>query len=59
MVKRWYEVTCDMCGYALNHYVDRAPSTRLLQGDGIVVKDGKHFCDDECLRRYLESHGKK
>lgn len=27
MIEKWYEVTCDYCGAAMNHYVKCKPTT--------------------------------
>lgn len=48
MIQKYYEVTCDYCGRALNHYISKRPSNELLRDDGFVTTATKHFCDIEC-----------
>lgn len=49
MIKKWYEVSCDLCGYGLNHYASLKPTPTDLRKDGIKVKinNGKilTYCD--------------
>lgn len=50
MIKKWYEVSCDMCGVGLNHYAGLKPTTTTLRHDGIkvIIYNGKihTYCDD-------------
>lgn len=54
MIEKWYEVSCDICGYGLNHYVRYKPTPTELRRDGIKVKinNGKilTYCD-ECYKK--------
>ena len=45
MIKKWYEVSCDLCGNGLNHYAELKPTCTDLRRDGIKVKinNGKVF----------------
>lgn len=45
MIKKWYEVSCDMCGCRLNHYANLKPTPTNLRRDGIKVRlnNGKTF----------------
>lgn len=38
MIQKWYEVSCDICGYGLNHYAGLKPTPTDLRRDGIKVK---------------------
>ena len=49
MIEKWYEVTCDYCGAAVNHYPGVKPTRKELENDGLVVFKDKVFCDQECL----------
>lgn len=31
MITRWYEVTCDNCNCALNHYINIKPTIKILK----------------------------
>ena len=54
MIKKYYEVSCDLCGHGLNHYAGLKPTPSDLREDGIKVKikNGKvlTFCD-ECYEK--------
>lgn len=45
MIKKWYEVSCDLCGNGLNHYAELKPTCTDLRRDGFKVKinNGKVF----------------
>jgi hypothetical protein len=45
MIKKWYEVSCDLCGKGLNHYAELKPTCTDLRRDGFKVKinNGKVF----------------
>ena len=58
MITKCYEVYCDGCKSIIGYYIDRKPSLKKLREDGVVVKGDRHFCNGECLRRYLERDGK-
>lgn len=47
MIMKWYEITCDYCGTAVNHLPYR-PSNDELEKDGIIIRRGKHFCCNQC-----------
>lgn len=32
-ITKWYEVCCDVCGVAINHYKDYKPSLKQLRED--------------------------
>lgn len=50
MIKKWYEVSCDMCGVGLNHYAGLKPTTTELRRDGVkvIINNGKihTYCVD-------------
>lgn len=53
MIRKWYEVSCDGCGIALNHYTFSPTPTRLRQ-DGIKVRiynGKKHTYCSECFKQ--------
>lgn len=45
MIKKWYKVSCDLCGNGLNHYAELKPTCTDLRRDGFKVKinNGKVF----------------
>lgn len=53
MIEKWYEVTCDYCGKALNHYINMKPTTKMLKEDDIVVHNNHTFCDKECYTKFI------
>ena len=64
MIKRWYEITCDYCGAAINHFPYK-PTNDELEADGCVCTKTKHFCNDVCFgywnhdrqeKQYLNLH---
>ena len=42
-VIKWYEVCCDICGAAINHYLHYKPSIKQLREDcgKVVISNGK------------------
>lgn len=32
MIKKWYEVSCDLCGNGLNHYAELKPTCKTPMG---------------------------
>lgn len=53
MIRKWYEITCDYCGGAMDHLPFK-PSDECLKKDGVIIKRGKHFCCDECYTSWEE-----
>lgn len=49
MIEKWYEVTCDYCGFAINHYVGNKPGKKELENDGFIVYKGLVFCSKQCF----------
>lgn len=51
---KYYEVSCDSCGHALNHYGKLKPTPTDLRRDGIkvIINNGKTlvYCD-ECFEK--------
>lgn len=43
MILKWYEVTCDYCGAAINHYAGK-PTRGMLEADGAICTATKQFC---------------
>lgn len=41
IIKKWYEVSCDLCGKGLNHYAELKPTCTDLRRDGFKVKINK------------------
>lgn len=53
-VKYW-EVTCDGCGYAIQHIPHSLPRTPdEMKAWGILYKNGLHFCNKACYETYKE-----
>lgn len=52
MIEKWYEVTCDYCADAINHYIGNKPSRQEMVDDGIIVVNNKHFCSNDCYNKY-------
>lgn len=59
MMTKLYEVSCDMCGGCLKHYIGNRPSSEELRKDGFAVRGDKQFCNGHCMRLYYACHGKK
>lgn len=57
MIKKFYEVQCDMCGYVI---VPRMSRRHLLAGRkrwkemGVFYKHGKHYCNEHCYLRQVD-----
>jgi hypothetical protein len=56
MIRKWYEVSCDLCGRVFKNYTFR-PSPTSLRHEGIKVifRNGKIFtfckeCNDKALK---------
>lgn len=65
MIQLVYEVYCDYCGRALNHYIGKRPTTLQLLHDGFTCTATKTFCNNACYgdwnhdllqKRYLNLH---
>lgn len=52
MIEKWYEVTCDYCGKAVNHYIGNKPNKNELIEDGFFVYKKLIFCDKECFKKW-------
>lgn len=52
MITKWYEVTCDWCGGAINHYIDKKPSKKMLKDEGCILHKDKIFCTEQCYNNY-------
>ena len=52
MITKWYEVTCDYCGRAINHYVGKKPSRELMESNGTITTPTKQFCCEACMDDY-------
>lgn len=48
MLTKWWELTCDYCGTAMNHYIGNKPSNDELIQDGFYVNGSKHYCNINC-----------
>ncbi len=59
MIQKWYDVSCDLCGYGLNHYAGFKPTPTDLRKDGIKVKinNGKilTYCN-ECFSKKMNEN---
>jgi len=59
MMTKLYEVTCDMCGGCINHFMGKKPSSKELREDGIIVRGDKQFCNEHCMRLYYAVNKRK
>ncbi len=59
MITKWYEVTCDWCGGAINHYIDKKPTKKILDGDGCILLKDKIFCSLQCCNYYRKMEREK
>lgn len=48
---KWVEVTCDHCG-GVDYYRPGDVTAQARESGWIVTRDGKDFCDKECLSEY-------
>ena len=61
MIEKWYEVSCDICGWKLIQYAMFQPTPTELRRNGIKVKiyNGKiHTYCDECYEK-IRKGGKR
>lgn len=56
MIEKWYEVTCDYCNWALNHYIGNKPTREELEDDGFIVYKGMVFCGEECFENWKKEN---
>jgi hypothetical protein len=54
----WCELTCDNCGYAINHYAGR-PSKEMLVEDGVIIVGNRHFCSEDCYDEWKNNKQNK
>ena len=59
MIAKWYEVTCDYCGFAMNHYPGRKPTPEELRSDGFICTSTKQFCSEECFANWNHDRQEK
>lgn len=59
MVQKWYEVTCDYCGVAINHYIGIRPTRKMLEDDGVVCTPTKQFCNEICWGEWNHDNQEK
>lgn len=52
MITKWYEVTCDCCGAAINHYIEWKPTKKELKADKIYCTSTHQFCDEKCYEEW-------
>ena len=60
MIQRWYEVSCDLCGYGLNHYLFRPTPTDLRNDEiKVIIRNGKTltYCQN-CYENLKNKSGK-
>jgi len=55
MLTKWWELCCDFCGSAINHYMGNKLSYKELIDDGVYINGFKHYCNKEC---YLKDKAK-
>ena len=56
MLTRWYELTCDNCGWTINRYIDIKRSKEMLDEDGVIVVGNRHFCSHDCYEEWLRNN---
>ena len=44
MIKKWYEVSCDLCGNGLNHYAELKPTCTDLREMVLKLKSKTERC---------------
>lgn len=54
MKAKWYELTCDNCRTAINHYLNHRPTRAMLKEDGVICIDNHHFCCTECWAEWYQ-----
>lgn len=52
MIVSSYEVRCDWCCKAINHYIYNKPTKKILEGDGCILLKDKIFCSLQCCNYY-------
>ena len=59
-ISKWYEIICDYCGNA-QHFSGTVRIAELSFRDygGIVTKDKKHYCDEDCQKKAELNHANK
>lgn len=60
MIRKWYDVSCDLCGCRLNRYVCLKPTPTRLRQDGVKVRinNGKiHTYCKECFNKISINNG--
>lgn len=61
-ITKWYEVCCDKCGVAINHYSHYKPSIKQLREDcGRVRINNGHVCliCKSCVEDEAKAKGKE
>ena len=51
-IARYYEIVCDTCGCAAHYQGNRKMANEQFKEEGGIVKNDKHFCDEDCLEEY-------
>ncbi len=62
MIRKIYEVSCDLCGFGLNHYVGFKPTCTDLKKDGVkvIIYNGKiHTYCDECYNKIKRNDNRR
>lgn len=60
MIRKWYDVSCDLCGCRLNRYACLKPTPTHLRQDGVKVRinNGKiHTYCKECFNKISINNG--
>jgi len=54
MIEKLIGIICDECGNAIDYYPYFTVKEALedAKKSGVIVKNGKHFCDDNCEDKF-------
>ena len=59
MIEKWYEVSCDLCGQVINHYIGNKPTTEELKEDGAVLYKSHIFCCEKCYDKFKQKEDER
>ncbi len=59
MIQKTISIICDGCGAGIDHYpgYTKAEAVRVFMDGRGIIKGGKHFCDNKCLKEYKKQNG--
>lgn len=59
MIEKWYEVSCDLCGQVVNHYIGNKPTKEELNEDGAVLYKTFIFCCEDCYNKFKQKEDER